>query len=163
MYKPYLIHFNQNHDKKNGQFTFGDGDGDGQVGEGRKKWDSGDYKRFGKNLELAGKGATKTAGSVRSIAQNVKPKKNPRKDLSSMSDAELQKILNRERMELEYDRYFNSPQESKGKKFLENVALGLEIAGALATIAGVGYGIYSGERKHREDRAKEAYNRLQTS
>ena len=26
----YLIHFNQNHNPKNGQFTFGDGDGDGE-------------------------------------------------------------------------------------------------------------------------------------
>lgn len=25
----YLIHFNKNHDKKNGRFTYGDGDGDG--------------------------------------------------------------------------------------------------------------------------------------
>ena len=29
MYTTYLIHFNQNHSSKNGQFTFGDGDGDG--------------------------------------------------------------------------------------------------------------------------------------
>lgn len=29
MYPTYLIHFNQNHSSKNGQFTSGDGDGDG--------------------------------------------------------------------------------------------------------------------------------------
>ena len=28
-YSNYLIHYNQNHSKANGQFTFGDGDGDG--------------------------------------------------------------------------------------------------------------------------------------
>lgn len=28
-YPTYLVHFNQNHDKRNGQFTYGDGDGDG--------------------------------------------------------------------------------------------------------------------------------------
>lgn len=28
---PYIMHFNKNHDKSNGQFTFGDGDGDGQT------------------------------------------------------------------------------------------------------------------------------------
>ena len=27
----YLVHFNQNHDRKNGRFTYGDGDGDGIV------------------------------------------------------------------------------------------------------------------------------------
>lgn len=28
-YSTYLVHFNKNHDSKNGQFTFGDGDADG--------------------------------------------------------------------------------------------------------------------------------------
>lgn len=29
----YLIHFNQNHNPRNGRFDFGDGDGDGQLNE----------------------------------------------------------------------------------------------------------------------------------
>ena len=32
-YPSYLVHFNQNHSKKNGQFTSGDGDGDGTRDE----------------------------------------------------------------------------------------------------------------------------------
>lgn len=32
-YPTYLIHFNQNHSPKNGQFTFGDGDSDGVSDE----------------------------------------------------------------------------------------------------------------------------------
>ncbi len=33
----YLIHFNQNHNKKNGRFDFGDGDGDGQINERQRQ------------------------------------------------------------------------------------------------------------------------------
>lgn len=33
----YLQHFNRNHDKKSGRFTFGDGDGDGTVNERKSK------------------------------------------------------------------------------------------------------------------------------
>ena len=33
----YLIHFNKNHDKKSGRFTFGDGDGDGQLSERQRQ------------------------------------------------------------------------------------------------------------------------------
>lgn len=33
----YLQHFNRNHDKKSGRFTFGDGDGDGIVNERKQK------------------------------------------------------------------------------------------------------------------------------
>ena len=33
---PYLIHFNRNHNPKNGRFDFGDGDGDGYVNERKR-------------------------------------------------------------------------------------------------------------------------------
>lgn len=33
----YFQHFNRNHDKKSGRFTFGDGDGDGTVNERKTK------------------------------------------------------------------------------------------------------------------------------
>lgn len=33
MYPDYLIHYNKNHSKKNGQFVSGDGDGDGVVND----------------------------------------------------------------------------------------------------------------------------------
>lgn len=32
-YPTYLVHFNRNHDSKNGQFTYGDGDGDGKIND----------------------------------------------------------------------------------------------------------------------------------
>lgn len=33
MYPDYLVHYNKNHSKKNGQFVSGDGDGDGVVND----------------------------------------------------------------------------------------------------------------------------------
>lgn len=44
MYPSYLIHYNKNHNPKNGQFAPGDGDGDGQVGD-RTNADSERQKR----------------------------------------------------------------------------------------------------------------------
>lgn len=42
----YLIHFNKNHDPKNGQFTFGDGDGDGQINDRAQRKN---FKQFKKD------------------------------------------------------------------------------------------------------------------
>ena len=36
-YPTYLVHFNKNHDPKNGQFAEGDGDGDGQINDRKQK------------------------------------------------------------------------------------------------------------------------------
>ena len=36
-YPTYLIHYNKNHSKSNGQFVSGDGDGDGIVNDSRAK------------------------------------------------------------------------------------------------------------------------------
>lgn len=67
-------------------------------------------------------------------------KKNPRLDLSKMSDDELRQVLNRERMEQEYNRYFNTPQESKGKKFVDTA---LPIAATVVGMVGTGLIAYS--------------------
>lgn len=47
----YLIHYNKNHSKANGQFVSGDGDGDGQVNDraSQKKQPSGATKPKGKS------------------------------------------------------------------------------------------------------------------
>ena len=48
----YLIHFNKNHDKKSGRFTFGDGDGDGELSERqRRKIEEKDNKWARKNYD----------------------------------------------------------------------------------------------------------------
>ena len=48
----YLIHFNKNHDKKSGRFTFGDGDEDGELSERqRHKIEEKDNKWARKNYD----------------------------------------------------------------------------------------------------------------
>lgn len=123
----YLMHFNPNHDPKNGQFTFS----------------TKDATRASKSLRDFSKGANTASQSLQNISRNMKEKKKPRKDLSSLSDKELQQILNRERMEREYDTYFNTPQESKGKKWVEGIGTGLSYAAAIAAIVGTGFSIYA--------------------
>ena len=62
-------------------------------------------------------------------------KKNPRADLSKLSDDQLRKILNREQMERQYDQYFNTPIESKGQKFIDGAATIIPIIGGAVGIA----------------------------
>jgi len=57
MYGNYLVHFNHNHSRKNGQFTSGDGDGDGVVD---------DHHNYSKN---------KVSGETKSVSTGSKPKK----------------------------------------------------------------------------------------
>ena len=47
----YLIHFNRNHDPKNGRFTFGDGNGDGIINGIKNKWQEGKQRRAIARLE----------------------------------------------------------------------------------------------------------------
>jgi len=110
------------HDPKTGQFTFSP--------------DS--AKRAGMASKVVSEGLGKASKNIsNSPAFN---KKNPRLDLSKMSDDELRQVLNRERMEQEYNRYFNTPQESKGKKFVETA---LPIASTVVGIVGTGLIAYS--------------------
>ena len=104
----YLQHENPFHDPKTGQFTFAQG----------------------ANIAKSTKSAFETASQYAN--QKLQPKKGPRKDLSNMSNEDLNKILVRERMELEYDRYFNTPTESKGAKFVKNALEVGKVAGGIA-------------------------------
>ena len=116
---------NQRHDSKTGKFTFNPN----------------------KASKVAGQISTGARNASQNIANNsntyLKGKKGPRADLSKYSDAELQKILNRERMEREYDSYFNTPTESNGKKFVDGLSTALAITGTVAGIAGTGFAIYA--------------------
>ena len=127
------------HSKKDGKFTF-------------KPMSAKDATKASKGLRDFSKGASSASQTLQGISRNMKGKKAPRKDLSNLSDKELQQILNRERMEREYDSYFNTPQESKGQKFVENLGTGLSYAAAIAAIVGTGFSIYatvkgSGDKK----------------
>lgn len=102
--------------------------------------------------------AFRSAGSAaRDVANTLEPysrqmyKKSPRKDLSNMSDKELQQILNRERMERDYDNMFNPPRETAGKKFVDGTISALKIASLVAGIVAAGVTIYNGVANKKPD------------
>ena len=99
------------------------------------------------------KGARETSQAVQGLSNRRKgPRsKKERPDMSRISDKELQQILNRERMEREYDSYFGTNQESNGEKFVNGVGIALSYAAAIATIAGVGFSIYSSVASAKKD------------
>jgi hypothetical protein len=67
-----------------------------------------------------------------------KPKKGARFDLSQMSDQELNSILNRERLERQYDEYFNPPQINKGWEIVKGVNdFALNSAQGFATVMSI--------------------------
>lgn len=91
--------------------------------------------------------STGARNASQNIANNsnsyLRGKKGPRADLSNMSDQELQRIINRENMERQYDNYFNTPTESKGKKFVDGLSTVLGITATAAGIAASGFAIYA--------------------
>ena len=70
-----------------------------------------------------------------------KPTRGPRYDLSSMSDAELRAVLNREQMERQYNDYFNPPQLSTGQKWVEGLGTALSVAGTVGGVVSTGMAI----------------------
>lgn len=78
-------------------------------------------------------GLNSTANALRQV--RLKEKKNPRADLSKMSDEQLRKVLNREQMERQYDQLFNTPTENKGQKFINAAATIIPIVSGAVGIA----------------------------
>lgn len=107
----YLIHYNENHDPKTGQFTFAQG------------------------ANLAKQARTTTEATSQIVDRFSKTKKRPRSDLSNMTDQQLRDLLNREEMERRYDTYFNTPTERRGARTVKDI---LAIAGAAGTIVVTG-------------------------
>lgn len=70
-----------------------------------------------------------------------KPTRGPRYDLSSMTDAELRSILNREQMERQYNDYFNPPQLSTGQKWMNGLGTALDVAATVGGVVSLGMGI----------------------
>lgn len=62
MYPTYLIHYNKNHSKKNGQFVSGDGDGDGRGDEHHRYTKTGYNTSNNGGLTSTEKSALKKAG-----------------------------------------------------------------------------------------------------
>ena len=81
---------------------------------------------------------TNSVNTVSKIEQSTRPKatKKARADLSHLTDQDLQKMVQRERLERQYDELFNPTQEptiSKGRKTVENI---LEISGTVLALTG---------------------------
>lgn len=97
-------------------------------------------KQVAEGLSGVQSGLNTAGNALRQV--RLKEKKNPRADLSNISDDQLRKILNREQMERQYDQLFNTPTENKGQKFINGLSTGLTIAAGIAGLAVAGVTIY---------------------
>ena len=71
---------------------------------------------------------------VASIESSRQKRNNPpRMDLSNMTDQELIKAINRENLELNYNRLFNKPTISKGEQYVDDI---LKVSGAMLAATG---------------------------
>lgn len=85
------------------------------------------------NMRDLAKASKEASDSTSRLIDEIFPdKKMPKKDLSDMTDQEIRQILNRERLEREYDDVFNPPVENKGKKFVKDA---LKISSIVSTQA----------------------------
>ena len=131
-------------------------DGTGVTSSGNKVGNPWHYKSNGRfanapeALRTASGAASNTANMLEPYGRNMYTRK-PRKDLSKLSDQELQQILNRERMERQYDDYFNPPRETRGKKFVDGTVSALKITGIVLGIVASGVAIYNGLSNKKPD------------
>lgn len=97
-----------------------------------ERWIRDDYDNASSTARNIAEAARGTSNLI--DAFNI-PKNNPRIDLSQMTDAELNNILNRERMERTYNDYFNPPQKNKGADFVKGLAKFVAWSGEQAATA----------------------------
>lgn len=88
-----------------------------------------DIKTLAGVSSTAGKEIAKTADLF------AKPKQGKRIDISNMTDDDLRAILNRERMEREYNNYFNPPQVNKGAEVVKGIGNFISTSGTIALTA----------------------------
>lgn len=83
--------------------------------------------------------AVASSSAGREIAKTAdlftKPKQGKRLDVSNMTDDDLRAILNRERMEREYNNYFNPPQVNKGAEIVKGLGSFISTSGTIALTA----------------------------
>lgn len=71
-----------------------------------------------------------------------KQKKNPRLNLSSMTDKEMRDKINRELLERQYKDVFNAKKVSKGKERLDKIlSIAIPVAGLTSTALGIALAI----------------------
>ena len=138
--------------RRSGRYPWGSGDRPYQSLGGKSKKHgggdglSGSDSQRQRNLKTAKKVSRETSNALRTIDRNIddgsrsNEKKWERMDLSNMTDQELRDKINRENLEIQYSKTFNSqePEISKGKKFVKNMFKygieGLEVAGTVISI-----------------------------
>ena len=85
-----------------------------------KKWVQDDIKTLTDISRSSSELSTETSKLIDTI---WKDKKNPRLDLSDMTDKEIRDAINREIIERQYNDMFNQPAQNKGKEFIKNALL----------------------------------------
>lgn len=103
------------------------------------RWRQEDRENIKNIVDDASSIAKKGSQSLEGIFN--KPTRGPRYDLSSMTDAELRSVLNREQMERQYNDYFNPPQLSTGQKFVKGLGTALDVASTVGGVVSLGMGI----------------------
>lgn len=82
------------------------------------RWVKEDISNAGSTIS----GLKTTLESAQRLSDQIyKSKPNKRMELKELSDAELNARINRERLERQYNEYFNTPQEKKGKKIVDAI------------------------------------------
>ena len=97
-----------------------------------KKWVQDDIKTL---AELSKSSAELSTSATKLVDMVWKDKKNPRLDLSQMTDKEIRDAINREIIERQYNDMFNQPTQSKGKEFVKNALLAHTLINQEATTA----------------------------
>lgn len=87
-------------------------------------WVTKDYQA---NVKAANAGKQMTNELANLEKATRSKKENPRLNLDDMTDADLQKLINRERLERQYNDMFNSKEVSQGREAVQDT---LAIAGA---------------------------------
>ena len=126
--------------RRSGRYPFGSGKRPFQsVNDGAKKEDSKQQVKVKINNEKNGKKIDKVRGignDVNTITRTLKRRvgatsKNQSFDTSSMSDADLQKAINRLGLEQRYSQLMNQQNMSRGQSFVNDL---LDTVGDVATI-----------------------------
>lgn len=127
-YPTYLVHFNKNHDSKNGQFTFGDGDGDGLLGD---HYSEKEKKQIRSITSTVGSSRTQKAflqidrsrnarEARRNISEYEKSARNDEKEALKLGDEKAANLIRSGRM------YYKALLDSDYQKKMLNKAI-LEI------------------------------------
>lgn len=182
----YLVHFNQNHNPKNGRFDFGDGDGDGQVNDRASLRERVDRARdahrgrvLGKETYKVNKGNLKLrqdqiANQRHSERSSIKSRKMSLEDKKFQSREDrkqykrqtaLERAQQKRQQALEREQQRRQLQEERAKRLVDKVrqksVLDLERAEARERKAQANASRNEAKRIKQEERAQQREYRAQ--